>query len=374
MKRPLDYFAFTMPGLESTAFTELHMRCEDARQIRFARGAAFFQTAATPAQLMEMRSTEDIFAQLAYIPKLSAGKPTPSKIKNTSARAPKSPLAENALRALYGAAKKIDVSAALLLWSQAHKMKPPRSWRVVAQMTGNHDFRRVDAGDTLRAALRDMFPPKIKEQDDEADLEIWLRLFYGEAIVGVRLSGAEMRHRLYKTEHIEGSLRPSIAAAMALLSDPRTEDIVIDPLCGAGTVIIERCLWGSYAAAYAGDRDAAILQTAKWNAAQAKAKIEWQVEDACNLHFADGMAHKIITNLPFGKKVGSLEENARSYPEFEREFRRILAPGGLLVTLTSDFNHWRDLLVAQNWVIKKTVVVVALGQPATISVAQKPAQ
>ncbi len=374
MKKPLDYFAFTMPGLESTAFTELRMRCEDAHQIRFARGAAFFQTTASPARLMEMRTTEDIFAQLAFIPKLSANKAPPAKAKLSFARAPKSPLPENALRALFGAAKKIDIPGALLLWSQAHSMKSPKSWRVVAQMTGNHDFRRIDAGNTLRAALRDMFPAKIKEQDDEADLEIWLRLFYGEAIIGVRLSGAEMRHRLYKTEHIQGSLRPSIAAAMTLLSDPRAEDIVIDPLCGAGTVIIERCLWGSYAAAYAGDRDATILQTAKWNAAQAKAKIEWRAEDACHLHFADETAHKIITNLPFGKKVGSLEENARDYPEFEREFRRILAPGGLLVTLTSDFNHWRTLLTVQNWVIKKTVVVVALGQPATISVAQKPAQ
>ena len=48
----------------------------------------------------------------------------------------------------------------------------------------------------------------------------------------------------------------AVAAALAWLSEPRDDDIVLDPLCGVGTVLIERAHLGRYAMLLGGDADA----------------------------------------------------------------------------------------------------------------------
>ena len=66
--------------------------------------------------------------------------------------------------------------------------------------------------------------------DDDADVEFWLWVHGSEALIGLRVSDASMRHRVYKHEHLPASLRPTVAATMALLSQPTAEDRVLDPL------------------------------------------------------------------------------------------------------------------------------------------------
>jgi 23S rRNA G2445 N2-methylase RlmL len=80
---------------------------------------------------------------------------------------------------------------------------------------------------------------------------------------------------------------------------------------------------------------------------------------------------RIVTNLPFGKQLGSAEDNATLYPALADEFSRVLSADGLLVTLTSDDQRWTQTLQQHGWHITKRVVLVVLGQPATIFVADK---
>jgi 23S rRNA G2445 N2-methylase RlmL len=110
---------------------------------------------------------------------------------------------------------------------------------------------------------------------------------------------------------------------------------------------------------------------AQRNAEAAGVTATWRVWDACSLPLDAASANRIITNLPFGKQIGTHETNQTLYTKLSQEFRRVLSPNGLLVTLTSEDRLWESVLRASDWKIVKKVVLVVLGQPASIFVAER---
>lgn len=346
------YYAMTMPGVETIAFTEIRQRFPDAALVRFARGLVLFRTGAAPAELLTLRTTEDVFALVAQIDHLGRE--------------------QDALRVLHSATKGADIPGLLGTWRRARNGALASSWRVVSQKEGQHEFRRVDAGQAVIDALRDRLPPKMRFAAEEADLEVWLWLHGSLALIGLRLSDATMRHRTYKHEHMPASLRPTVAATMALLTQPQPDDIILDPLCGAGTLLIERAMLGPYDRAIGGDIEEEAVQRARRNARHAGAGVSWHIWDARTLPLDAGTVTRVLTNLPFGKQIGMSDENADLYQVLASEFARVLRPGGLAVTLTSVDRLWDATLRAGGWKIAKKIVAVVLGQPASIFVAEKP--
>ena len=347
----LSFYAMTMPGLETLAFSEVRTRVPDAELVKFARGIALFRTAAKPSNLLELRTVEDVFVTLAHMRGLGHER--------------------DALRVLHSAILNADVAGALALWQHVHGSAQPRTWRVVSQKSGTHDFRRIDAGNAVSDALRRALPRGLRHVADDADCEFWLWLSGSESLIGLRLSDATMRHRNYKREHLPASLRPTVAAAMGWLSQPTQKDSVLDPLCGAGTILIERALLAPLAQAQGGDIRKEAVTLARRNALAAGVTAAWHVWDARALPLDAASVTRIITNLPFGKRIGTQEANADLYTALVGEFERVLVADGVLVTLTSDDRLWDQILRQHGWQIVKKVVLVVLGQPASIFVAQR---
>lgn len=347
----LSFYAMTMPGLETTAFSEIREHAPDAQLLKFARGIVLFQTSETPKKLLKLRTVEDIFVTLAHITSLGRG--------------------SDALRVLHSATLNSDLAASLDLWRRAHPERSARTWRVISQKQGSHEFRRMDAGKAVSDALYRRLARGVKHVADDADLEFWLWLNGSEALLGLRLSDATMRHRTYKLEHLPASLRPSVAAALAFLSHPTPQDRVLDPLCGAGTLLIERALLAPCAEAWGGDIREEAVAMARRNARAAGVRATWRTWDACALPLEAESVNRILTNLPFGKQIGSHAANTTLYRTLAQEFGRVLTSDGLLVALTSEDRLWESTLREHNWRISKKVVLVVLGQPASIFVAEK---
>ena len=137
-------------------------------------------------------------------------------------------------------ANQVDWAYLLRLHHAIHpKPRGKPSYRLVAQMIGEHGYRRTDARAALARGLEGVFPPSWRPAEENAAVEVWLTIREGTAICGVRLSDRSMRHRGYKEAHQKASLRPTVAAAMARLADLRPGSTVVDPMCGAGTVLAE---------------------------------------------------------------------------------------------------------------------------------------
>jgi len=194
-----------------------------------------------------------------------------------------------------------------------------------------------------------------------------------EFFLTVRLSDDRMRHREYKAAHRPASLRASSAAALAWLSELRDDDVVLDPFCGAGTILIERAHLGKYAMLLGSDRDQAALAAARTNVGARYKPIQLEHWDAAAIPLADASVSKIVTNLPWGIRYGSHGENRKLYPEWFREFARVLKSGGTMVLLTAEWRLMRDLERSRKVAPpSKMIRVSLLGTPASVYVIKKP--
>jgi 23S rRNA G2445 N2-methylase RlmL len=184
-----------------------------------------------------------------------------------------------------------------------------------------------------------------------------------------------MRHRTYKLEHRPASLRPTIAAAMIRLAQAKPQHMILDPMCGAGTILAEQAIAaGAVRAAHApllgGDLDAVAVRAAAVNLRRL-GTVHLACWDARCLPLAPASVDRIISNPPFGKQLSSPAAIGSLYQRMVLEYDRVLRPGGLAVLLVSEPTVLRAAARAAGWQPVRRVTLRVLGQPAAISVWRK---
>jgi tRNA (guanine6-N2)-methyltransferase len=246
----------------------------------------------------------------------------------------------------------------------------PRSFRVVARKAGFHAYRRVDAQRAIESAVGTLLPTA-RLVDDDADAEFWLTLIGTTALIGLRLSGAEMRGHDAPFISLPASLKPTVARAMARLTDPTAGDRVLDPLCGAGTLLLERAAIGPYSRLLGGDLDLEAVEVAIANTAAAGRTADIEQWDALALPLADRSVDVVLTNPPFGKRVEIRGDAAAFYRRLLRELRRVLTEQGRLVLLTSQTAVMQRALhgLSPPLPIRRRLPILVRGEAAIIYVA-----
>jgi 23S rRNA G2445 N2-methylase RlmL len=310
-------------------------------------------TAPRVEPLRALRASEDIFAIVGYHygVKLDA-----SALERITALAREAPLIDHALN------------------ERTRLMPGVRSgrrlrYRVIARMVGEHEFRRIDVVRAISRGISERGDHSWRLSPEEADVEFWATLLSEELILALRLSDERMRHREYKLSHLPGSLRPSVAAAIALLSDPEPEDVVLDPFCGAATLLIERAHLGRYRLLIGCDRASEALSAARENIGPRYKPLELHRWDATAIPLPDHSVTKIVTNMPWGVRYGSHEENRRLYPRILQEFNRLLTPRGKMVILTGEARLMTEAITKGLMRPDKILRVSILGASAAMYVA-----
>ena len=355
---PNLYIAHTQPGFEGIAADEIATRISGAREITRrvvpdrAGMTIFFAPAAE--KLGVLRTAEDLFGLAGYRAGVGPENKELDKIRGVSREAP---LLEAALVA------RVKVTPGT---RAGRRLK----FRVIARMAGEHEFRRVDFQRAVERGILERSDHTWRLEEG-ADVELWATMIDAEFFLTVRLSDDAMRHREYKAAHRPASLRASSAAALAWLSEPREDDVVLDPFCGAGTILIERAHLGRYAILLGSDRDAAALAAARVNVGARYKPIQLENWDAGALPLGDASVTKIVTNLPWGLRYGSHGENRKLYPVWMREFARVLRSGGVMVMLTAEWRLMRELERTRKLAPSKIIRVSVLGKPAAIYLCRK---
>ena len=213
-------YAMVLPGLEPVAEDEIRQQLGGDVK-RTGPGLVVFRVPEIDGRLLQLRTTEDVFLLAWGTDQLTYRAEDLDKIQRWTAR-------------------EADW-ANLLRIHHAIRPKPKGrpTYHLVAQMTGTHGYRRVDARKALVRGLAGKFPASWPGVEENAAVEVWLMIHGATAVCGLRLSDRTMRHRTYKIEHLPASLRPTIAAAMVRLAKPRSNEVVLDPMCGAGTILAE---------------------------------------------------------------------------------------------------------------------------------------
>ncbi|HEY0737744.1 MAG TPA: hypothetical protein VGD69_22690 [Herpetosiphonaceae bacterium] len=352
--RPL-YLAHTQPGFEAIAADEAQqrldrMKIESTYSVGDKNGLLLFRHSSDVDDVLALRTVEDVFVIVADIPNL--------------------PTSREGLRELeYQIYRTQALEPALNLLRQA---RPGRrfggklQFRVVSRQIERAAYRRVDAQTAVERAISARTDHKWRLAEENA-IELWLTLLPGRALLALRLSDEQMRHRRYQVAHLSASLRPSAAAALCWLTEPQPDDVFLDPMCGAGTLLIERAELEQYRALEGGDiRDEAVTAALR-NIGPRYKPIRVQQWDATQLPLDAASVSAAGVNLPFGKQIGTMAQNRVLYPAFLREMARVLRPESRLVVLTSDMRTFEEALRRSRDLAKQTTYrVQILGQPATV--------
>jgi tRNA (guanine6-N2)-methyltransferase len=350
-------YAMVLPGLETIAADEITdgLRGEIKKT---ARGLVVFRLPQIDARVFDLRTTEDVFLLAWGSDALTYRAEDLKSIRRWTAHEAE--------------------WSRLLVIHHALRTKPKGkpSYHLVAQMHGQHGYRRVDALKALADGLSGQLPASWRPVAENAAVEVWLSIDRHTAVCGVRLSDRTMRHRAWKVEHLPASLRPTVAAAMVRLAEPRRDMLLLDPMCGAGTILGEAI---DYARRHrlgtlqvqGGDMDANAVRAAEVNLRRlGPARLErW---DATHVPLEDATVDRIVSNPPFGKQLSRPEEIGPLYRRMVPEYDRVLKPGGRAVMLVSEDTPLREAARAVGWKLLRQVDVRVLGQMTLITVWRKP--
>jgi tRNA (guanine6-N2)-methyltransferase len=352
-------YALVHQGLEPVAAEEIehNLGGEVKRQ---GRGVVVFRVKKIDESLLQLRTTEDVFLYAWGTDQLTHRAEDLDKIERWTAR----DVDWNRLLTLHHAIRP--------------KPKGRPTYRLITQMEGQHGYLRRDARYALAKGMAGKLPASWKPAEEHAAVEIWLTIDGATAVCGLRLSDRTMRHRTYKLEHRPASLRPTLAAAMVRLAEIKPSHVVLDPMCGAGTLLAEhlvlmRTVRAFFPPALGGDVDAGAARAASVNLRRIAPAVlaRW---DAAHLPLASASVDRILSNPPFGKKLGTPEEIGPLYGRMLREYDRVLKPGGRAVLLVGDPGKLNAAAHAVGWRSQRQATVRILGQAATIAVWRKDKQ
>ncbi|XP_036594621.1 THUMP domain-containing protein 3 [Trichosurus vulpecula] len=242
-------------------------------------------------------------------------------------------------------------------------------FRVTCNRAGeNHSFTSNEAARDFGGAVQDYF--KWKADMTNFDVEVLLNVHNNEIVVGIALT-EESLHRRNITHFGPTTLRSTLAYGMLRLCSPQPTDIIVDPMCGTGAIPIEGAAEWPNCYHIAGDNNPLAVKRAannilslltKSQAKESKAvwglpidAIQW---DICNLPLRTGSVDIIVTDMPFGKRIGSKKKNWNLYPSCLQEMSRVCRPGtGRAVLLTQDRKCFAKALSRMGHVWRKVHTV-----------------
>ncbi len=178
-----------------------------------------------------------------------------------------------------------------------------------------------------------------------------------------RLTPRPLSARAWRVCNYPGALNATVAHAMALMTSPHREDIIFNPCCGSGTLLIERARAAPAARLIGCDMASGALECARQNAAAAGMADIVQLEpwDACRTPLPEKSVDVLLGDLPFGGLVGSHAENEQLYPALVQEMARVARPGARCALITHEVRLLSTVLDAQQaWRIEQ-IIKVSLG-------------
>lgn len=147
----------------------------------------------------------------------------------------------------------------------------------------------------------------------------------------VEVPSLSWMRRFGRVERLPWSTNPVVAEVLVRLAKIRPGDRVVDPFCGTGTILRAVRRRTPAADVIGTDHDPYALGLAAANGCRELARAKAEA-----LPYEDKSVDRVVTNLPFGKQVGSHQLNRTLYPAVLRELDRVLTGDGRVVLLTED--------------------------------------
>ncbi|WP_245521865.1 THUMP domain-containing protein [Staphylothermus hellenicus] len=224
---------------------------------------------------------------------------------------------------------------------------PHTSFAVDTERLGSHEYTSMD----ISRIVGEIIIRKVEEKTGVKPVvnlrtpHIIIHVFVRDEnfFLGVSLTGSRSLHRRgYRIYDHPAALKPTLAYAMLTLSGTRDKQVIVDPMCGGGTIPIEAGLLHEEALIYGYDRNPKHVRGAKLNAyaSGVYGKVVFGVWDARRLHVIfDEQVDHIVSNPPYGIRYGDPVVIRKLYRDFLGSAYKSLKPGGRLTIITTEYNY-----------------------------------
>jgi tRNA G10 N-methylase Trm11 len=159
-----------------------------------------------------------------------------------------------------------------------------------------------------------------------------------------------------------------VASFLVFLSKPHPEDRLLDPMCGAGTILLARAR-EPFMSITGFDIDEQIIKTAKENLKDIRDKKIKYADSRFLDEIPDESFNKIIVNPPWDKNI--IEGVDILYEQILHNYQRVIQKNGVLVFLTSKPDAFMKAIETSEFTITKMHNIFIKGIKATAFICNK---
>lgn len=224
-------------------------------------------------------------------------------------------------------------------------LTPHESFGVRPSREGKHEYTSLDigkvGGDAVIDQIKEIYGLRPAVNLKHPSIIIYCGVVGDTCMIGIDTTGDMALHkRGYRVFDHPAALRPTIAYAMIKIANVKEGEILLDPFCGGGTILIEAARLYKKLKIFGLDVFAENIKGAYLNATSAGVaeKITFIVGDATKLDKIFNInIDKIICNPPYGIRQLRRErrkEIPQLYDKFLLSASKILDDNGLICIIT----------------------------------------
>ncbi|KAL1463138.1 hypothetical protein WDU94_014921 [Cyamophila willieti] len=252
-------------------------------------------------------------------------------------------------------------------------------FRVTCNRVGKHTTTSMEMERAFGGTLNDTHLWLVDL--DEYDIDVSLQVRYNEVYVGLSVTEKSL-HRRNIVEFNITTLKATIGYNLVRLASPTPGDVLLDPMCGGGTIPVECALSYPNVHFLSGDINEKLVLKTQANVTHNSTKVKRNLGVSplvCNgrhLCFKNACIDGVVTDLPFGKRVGSKSNNFLLYRLFLIEIGRVVRPQvGRAILLTSDRKHLIQALQVSSslWKCKKQIKINMSGIKSFVFILKRSA-
>jgi len=190
---------------------------------------------------------------------------------------------------------------------------------------------------------------------EESDIETFRDLYSPSHIKDTNGKELSLSKRTWRKEYVPAGTDPSLAYIMCQIAGMDGNTILYDPFCGAGTIPISALLYFNIKKVICSDIGGTAIEKCKKNFESSKISQDKYLifrSSIKDIKLNKQNIDRIITNLPFGIRVGTHEDNVKIYKALEEKTRSLLRTKGELILLTQEKKLIRDTFKKDFWIVE----------------------
>lgn len=221
---------------------------------------------------------------------------------------------------------------------------PETTFAVNTERIGEHEYTSIDIsrviGDVVVELVYRSYGRRPRVDLRSPDVIVYAYAVENELSIGILLTGPWSMHRRgYRVYDHPAALKATIANAMLYLVGSMDKKVLVDPMCGGGTIPIEAALMHEDGLFIGTDINRRHIAGAEANAVAAGVweRVVFRVWDARRIHGLGYDVDYMVLNPPYGIRYGDPYSIKGLYRRFLESAYQCLVDGGRIALITPEY-------------------------------------